>query len=360
MWTMLLGLLAMPSADACVALVTRDGGALATSEAQQVILEATATGSVVEYANEYTGAAEDFGWIIVVPAPFVSMEDGDIARFEALAELSQPRVQITSVGGDDGSAGCGCGGAMKGDGAALGGLDSGANMVDIVAEGFTGSYGYTVVESDDADGLSAWLGDNGWVLGPNEAALTEYVNEGGFAFVLVDLAPTAALGSGEARMLPPVRIASGSTDLMFPARMARDAAPEFQNTRIYVLGNEEANVTGWSAVELGWIEVNGGESPENAYENALWDATSDSSTYVRVFSDATAHGWLTRFETRADRDVHTADPYFTLDGGHEPLETVVDQWARSTPTVSASWLMVGLGLPLVVVVRGRRRRAGQG
>jgi hypothetical protein len=359
MWTtaLALALSTTAPANACVALVTHDGGALATSEAQQVILEQTATGSVVEYANEYTGLAEDFGWIVVVPAPFVALEDGDITRFEALTELSQPRVMVYEAGGSDDDGGCGCGGAAKdGDALELRGGDTASNAVDIVAEGFTGTYGYTVVESDDGDGLVDWLAANDWVLGANEAAVQDYVADGGFAFVLIDLAPTAALGSGESRLLPPVRIESGSTDLMYPARMARDAAPEFQSTRIFVLGNEEAVVTGgWSAVELDWVETSGGQSPEDAFEQALWDATSDSATYARVFSGSTAHGWLTRFETRADRDVHTADVHFELSGGHEPMDVVVESWQRSVPVVTGAFggLLV-LGVPLLAVVRRRR------
>ena len=114
-----------------------------------------------------------------------------------------------------------------------------------------GTYDYTVVESDDADGLVEWLEGNDWVLGANEAALTEYVDEGGFSFVLVELSPEVPLASGDSGSLPPVRIASGSSELMFPARMARDAAPEFQSTRLLVLGDQQAELTGaWSSVDL--------------------------------------------------------------------------------------------------------------
>ena len=53
-----VGSLLNPSAHACAALVTTDGGAVPTSAAQQVIFEQTATGSAVEYANSYSGTAE--------------------------------------------------------------------------------------------------------------------------------------------------------------------------------------------------------------------------------------------------------------------------------------------------------------
>ena len=230
-------------------------------------------------------------------------------------------------------------------------------MVEVVAEGFTGTYDYTVVESDDADGLVEWLEGNDWVLGANEAALTEYVDEGGFSFVLVELSPEVPLASGDSGSLPPVRIASGSSELMFPARMARDAAPEFQSTRLLVLGDQQAELTGaWSSVDL--TRVGGGDgSPEAILESAIWGATSDSATYARLFSGETDEGWLTRFETRADRDVHTGDVTIELSGGRTPSETVVETWARSTGSVSGAFSagVVALLLPMLSFIGVRRR-----
>ncbi len=358
MWTSILALiLSVQPASSCVALVTRDGGALATSDAQQVILERTATGSVVEYANTYTGSAEDFGWIIVVPAPFEAMRDGDLSRFESLAALSQPRIEVVSVAsGDEGGGGCGCG---QTDAAKSGGaFEVPAEPVDVVAQGFTGTYGYTVVESDDPDGLMAWLSDNDWVLGANETAVTEYVEEGGYAFVLIDLAADTPLDSGVTRMLPPVRIESGSSELMYPARMARDAVPEFQSTRIFVLGDEEAVMTGgWTMTALEDVVAEDGQSAELAYEDALWEATSGSATYARIFSGDTDQGWLTRFETRADRDVHTDDVRVELSGGRTPSETVVARRVRGPAAVSGAFAvgMVPLLLPFLSVLYARRR-----
>lgn len=360
---MLVPLLTMacmtPSAQACAALVTTDGGAVATSQAQQVILELTSTGTAVEYANTYTGVADDFGWIIVVPAPFESMIDGDLSRFERLAERSQPRIQVTSSDGDE-SEGCGCAGAAQSKSAvdtrpgSFG--DTGLNDVSVVAEGFTGTYDYTVVESDDSDGLVSWLDANDWVLGANEAALVEYVDEGGFAFVLVELSTEAPLASGESGMLPPVRVESGNSELMFPARMARDAAPENQSTRIFVLGDETAEMTGaWSSVTFDWIDAGSG-NPDAAFETALWEATGDRAAYAQVFSGQTQDGWLTRFETRAPRDVHTADVTIALSGGRSSSETVVQSSARSVATVSGAFGagLVALFLPLLSMIRARR------
>ena len=343
---LLAGAIYAPSAHACAGLVTSGGGVLATSDAQQGILEQTSTGSVVEYANDYTGTAEDFGWIIVVPTPFTSMSDGDLSRFQWLTSLSQPQVEWSSTGGEDDGSQCGCRSDSGSKGATVDAVfDTGSNNLDVVAEGFTGTYAYTVVESDDAAGLVSWLDDNGWALGDNEAVLTEYVEEGGYAFVLVSIDPDVPLGSGESGMLPPVRIETGSSELRFPARMARDAAPSSQSTRIFVLGDQQAELSGgWSAVDLAVIDAEDG-NPEDAFEQAVWEATSDSPTYAMIFSGETSEGWLTRFETRAEREAHETDVEFELTGGRTPAETIVRSMTRSAGASGAPGV-IGAGLLL--------------
>ena len=64
MWTLIAVALTAPPRG-CVALMTTDGGAVPTSDAQQVILESTVAGPSWNTPTA-TGTAEDFGWIIVV------------------------------------------------------------------------------------------------------------------------------------------------------------------------------------------------------------------------------------------------------------------------------------------------------
>lgn len=340
---------AAPPAHACAALVTRDGGPLATSDAQQVLLDATDPAHVaVEYRNQYMGTATGLGWIVVVPGPVSAVLDGDPDRFDALEALSQPTVRTYSA---DSSESSGCRNAKDGSSVALSGGPDRANELSIVAQGFTGTYSYTVVDAADGEALSAWLTDADFALGANGPALSEYADEGGFQFVLVDLSVGTPLESGQRGELPPLRIETDSDALLFPARMARDAAPETQHTIVYVLGDDGAAITGaWDQVDLNPIDAES-STPEAAYEQALWDVAGDSATYARVYSGESEDGWVTRFETLSSRQAHADDVTFALGSGKRSHSTVIEQWSRQ---VSGAAMLGGL---LMLAGVGRRRLA---
>ena len=69
---MLLFLASLQTAHPCAAMITKNDGSIAMSDAQEVILERTETGVRTRYRVTYDGDAEDFGWFIVV--------DGDVAK----------------------------------------------------------------------------------------------------------------------------------------------------------------------------------------------------------------------------------------------------------------------------------------
>ena len=124
----------------CAMLLTKDQGALATSAAQQVILESNDAGTLTKYQIDYAGDAESFGWLVVVRG---NVGEGDVmeadaSQFDTYRELSQPRLVSHSIGGG-GSAGCpvGCGSMDK----SLGGAFSEDSLsVEVTAEGFAGPF----------------------------------------------------------------------------------------------------------------------------------------------------------------------------------------------------------------------------
>lgn len=342
------GLLTAASAWPCANLVTSEGE-IATSGTQEVILAQAGESSVVEYRAAYTGDAEEFGWIIALDGDFESLEDGDDARFDSLREHSDPQVSVMSVGDDDGGVG-GCGaksGGMRNDvDTAEGGGDLG-----VVAQGFTGNYAYVVLDTQDAQVLEDWLISFGFDAGASQATLDDYLEEGA-QMVLVSISPDRADTQGEVG-LPPVRI-QYKGPLSFPARMARESAASEMATTIYVLGEQRAQMSGWTQVDLPYVD-GGEESAEQAWYDALLPIGLDQG-YARVFAGpppgSEDSAFLTRFETRAPTDVHTIDPVFTVDDGQEEMQTEISIWDESS---SEGWLLIpllGLGLA------GLRRRRG--
>lgn len=313
----------------CAALV-HEAGVLAESDAQEVILTRDADGAQVDYRVAYDGDAADFGWIVVIPAGFVSLVDGDDARFDALRDLTQPVVNRYSVGPweDDGGCGGGCGALAKSGGPDLANAaDTGMQGVDIVAEGFSGTYTFTVVAAEDADALAGWLDGNGWQAGDAQQSIDDYVAEGGYELVLVELRPDAAMTGEEGRYLPPVSIRTSSDRLFFPSRMARYAGPMEFRTVIYVEGDQAATVSGWGSEDMTYETVPDGEAPVDHYADRLWEIGGDTPTFARVYAGEVDGVWVTRFDARALAIAHTVDAEFALDGGTGAFWVELEVWS---------------------------------
>lgn len=344
------GLLTAATAWPCANLVTVEGD-IATSGTQELILETAGESSVVEYRVAYTGDAAEFGWIIAVDGAFESLEDGDAARFDALREHSDPAVWVQSVGEGEGGGGLGCGGAKSGGMRNEADTAGGSQGLDVVAQGFTGNYAYVVLDPEDPEMLQDWLDSYGFDASASSATLQDYVDDGA-QLVLLTVAPDRAETQGEAG-LPPVRI-QYQGPMSFPARMARESAAPLMATTVYVLGEERAQVSGWSQEDL--YEVYGdGESAEEAWLAALLPVGLEQG-YARVFAGpppaGEASAVLTRFETRAPTDVHTVDPLFTTDDGDAEMRTEITLWSEGS---SQGWLWLPvLGLTLAGWRRRRR------
>ena len=101
---MLSLLLLTGTAFPCAALLTNDEGAIASSDAQEVVLEDTEAGVRTHYRVRYEGDAEAFGWLIVVSG---AVGEGDVGEssedlFDGLREATQPRKISYSLGGGGG------------------------------------------------------------------------------------------------------------------------------------------------------------------------------------------------------------------------------------------------------------------
>lgn len=342
MWMALLG-----AAFPCANIVTAEGE-LATSDAQEVLFQAADQDQQVQYRVEYDGDAEDFGWIIAVPGELVEVQDGSEALFEELREASQPRV-VYEWAGDSGSSGpiCGCGGMAKGGGDNLArGGDTG-ELIEQIAEGFTGTYSWVAVSSEDGSALQDWIDAAGFDLGDTGPSIEEYVAEGA-TFVLVTIGDSGGDTPPEGRVLPPLSIRYQG-QAAFPARMARYALAEEMTTRIYVLGDQAATMSGWTSRDLEWLYADE-DAPAVAWQEELREHGAEMA-YARVFVGEHEGQTLTRFETVAPVEVHTADPVIALDGGQSSLHATITVWGE--PQDSAAWLLL---LPLAGLGWGLRRR----
>ena len=359
MWPSLLLALAGAPAWPCVALV-HSQGELAESDGQETIFSLHGAETVVEYLVRYEGNAQDFGWVIPIPGDFVALQDGDEDDFTPLRDQTQPIVWYEDVAdeGGEGGAGCGCGtksnGLERGDLDQAGGfgMDTGsANAldVDIVAEGYTGSYTYTVVASETVADLQTWLEAHDWDLGDTQQSIDDYLVEGGFQFVLIELLPTIADTPDGGRTLPPVSLTYAGTSMRFPATMARYVDVPAQHGTIYILGDQTASISGWTGTDLWNVEAVGEQTAEEAYQAALWNLGGNSAGMGRIYAGPLAadplgagNGWVTRYDFDAAAAAHTVDPTFALDDGQLSVECSVYVWGPMP--AAAGWLLPFVGL----------------
>lgn len=292
-------------------------GVLAESDGAEVIFEAQTDAVSVTYAARYEGNAPDFGWVIPVPEAPSSVEDGDIVLFDKYRAQTQPDYQILEGEEDSGGGGCMCGG-----GAALkGGSDSseGSNGLQIVAEGFTGTYTWVAIASDDLAALQSWLTDNGWK-DLDAEDLGHYVDRGA-VFVALTVTPDTAQTSG-ARELPPVRISYPGEEMMFPSVMARHADVDSQRTTVYVRGQTRATVEGWASEDGSTLHGSTQDDPSAFWDSYLSDLGAQR-IFLRSYAGPLDGAFLTRFDTIAPSDVHTEDAIFALEDSTEPVSTLI-------------------------------------
>ena len=339
----------MSQAFPCAYLLTTDQGALAVSDAQEVILESNEAGVKTSYRIQYEGDAESFGWLVVVRG---TVGEGDVTEtderiFDTLREQSQPRVIRTQIE-TGGSVGLGCGEAASKSGGEFA-FDEELS-VEVTAQGFAGPFAYQVLSAESGDALSGWLDSEGFALGDTEETIDEYILEGGYSFVAVTLTPDSAETPLEGRTLPALSIQSDATELHFPARMAISSMAQTQRTTVFVLGENTANVqSGWGMTEINYIDTQG-DDPLVVFEDALLrEGSADVPAYVRTYSDYHDNRWLTRFDTLAPRLVHTVDPIFGFEEEQYAISTQLEVYEND---MSATWLL----LPLIGLGAVRRRK----
>lgn len=354
----------------CAAIFVEEGGT-ASTDAQEALFEPG--DGYVDTTWRVNGELDvsRLGWVIPAFGEVLEIADADPERFDGLRQATAPDVWIESTGSyeDDGGGGCGCGTALKGD--AAGGernaLDTGAGQslgVEVVAEGFTGTFMYTVLEATDSQDLLDWLDTNGFSVGPSGPSIDAYVAEaaadGGIQFVALRVDMGAA--SADRRELPAVRIRTSGDVMRFPSTMARNAAPERMNTRIYVLGDERAVVRGdWDSEQLG--SRDGGTwtgDADSAYADVLYDIGGPRRTFAEIWSGPWDGRRLTRFDGIFDREAHIADVYLGDDGGTQSVQSELWFWdsggsaERVADSGHAGLLLLPGGLLGLAALRRRR------
>jgi len=294
-WSWALGASALALAVLVPRVALACGGAFAppvpTPDAETTVV----TGNRMVYAVsgertvlwsslEYTGAPEDFSWVLPV-RPGAYLEASTEAWFEALEAVTATRVSAPQLHCAYDDSGSGCIGCAGGDlGKSVYGSGDGGDGVTVVHAGTVGPYDTVTLESQSGDTLSAWLVGKGYVV-PDDVKpiIAAYVAEG-FDFIALRLAP----GYGVQNMRP-VRVVTPGPVGLLPLRMVAAGMGSSVAVTLYVIGEQRYALPDLEESELDTHEL-------------AFDFATERSNYADVRASALAwnlgYRYLTTFADR--------------------------------------------------------------
>jgi hypothetical protein len=179
---------------------------------------------------EYSGAPEDFSWVLPV-LPGAYLEASTDAWFESLEAVTRTQISAPPIScAQPDSSGCGVMGAS--DSAASEGRGFyGGGGVMVLHRGTVGPYDTVTLRSQEGDALTQWLTDNGYVIPPDiEPVIEAYVSEGA-DFIAVRLSPDKGV-----QQMTPVRVVTPGGEYLLPLRMVAAGVGLSVNIVLYVIG----------------------------------------------------------------------------------------------------------------------------
>lgn len=348
--TLLLALLSLPApAFACGGFFC---SALSLEPVQQsgerILFEVHGDGTITTTVEiTYTGTADDFSWVVPVPAvPTLDVEtppDTLALLDDATRPLITPPPTRCSVPGQifGGVAMRGGGGmapTMADDSESNGGVE----VIDLPQ---VGPYAAQVVESDDPAALITWLNDNRYLITPEmEPMVAHYVAQE-MKFLAVRLAPEADVGA-----ITPLGMTYAATEPMIPIQLTAVGAEPEMGVMAFIVSDqgrwESSNYTNFE-VDPDFVQFDPRTGAENYYplvswlvdeaggkgmvtqfagdlapvaDTAVnnWSWNPDYETSVAYVQDLGAHfGQVSRLYTRISAVEMTEDPSFQVGTGSE-------------------------------------------
>lgn len=271
----LLGvLLAWPGKDAhacggCVA----PPGTFSAVDSHRMVIKLGIEESILWDQFIYSGAPEEFAWILPVPTPETVVEIADVEFIDVIDQETSPIVLSPPCGEASGGCDGGCGGPRS--------FPNLADEVTVHKRELVGPYETVVIGAEDPRALYAWLGQEGYAFPDSGLPTLDYYTERGSSFVVLRLQPGL-----EVSAMRPVRVRFRGYMGQFPLRMIS----------LGVLESVELSL---------WVIAEGRYAPENFASRTMdprdirWDWATETSNYQEAFeqSIATEEGfaWITEY-----------------------------------------------------------------
>ncbi len=230
---------------------------------------------------KYSGAPEDFVWVLPVPSGASVVELAEPAFFDELESQTAPVVLPPPIPRPD------CPPPPPCDFCAGGAQDAGASAPDaapvtVFQEETVGPYEMVVVGSESASALQDWLVAHSYQVPEATVPTIQHYVDRGSVFVVLRLSP----GEGVNRMQP-VRVRYPGYMATFPLKMVTVGAAGTLELTLWVISEQRYQTRApYTAMSI-------------ADDELFWDWDTNSSNYGALFDQKVdepgGRGWVTEF-----------------------------------------------------------------
>lgn len=219
---------------------------------------------------EYSGAPEEFSWVLPV-LPGAVLEEATDAWFETLEMVTQtqvtaPQLKCASAGG---GAGCGTVGGLASLESDRGYYGNG-DGVTVLHQGSVGPYDTVTLRSTDGDALTTWLKGHDYFIPPDiQPTIDDYTKQGD-DFIALRLHPGLSV-----QRMTPVRVVTPGGDYLLPLRMVAAGVGEHVKIVLYVIGEQR-----YAMPDLHEVSIDP--------DKLIWQFSDNSNNYDELHRQALA------------------------------------------------------------------------
>jgi hypothetical protein len=323
-------LAALLGATVFAAPVAACGGFFCTTvpvdQAAERVIFTMDEGTVTTYVQiNYVGAAEDFAWILPVPA-VPQIDTAEMATFLDLSRLTSP-VYLGPRPPD----------CLRRVMPIASAPRSASESTTVHASGEVGPFGYHVVSSPNHQDLVQWLRENGYRVTPEMEPLVKMYTDDGLIFLAMKLRQ-----GQNSRDIVPVKLTYESSLPMIPLRLTAVAATPDMPVVVWVFARDKVAPLNFAPIRIADSEVAfnpmGGHDYRRVVSRAVDQAGgrafvtefAGATTALRPPTDETAkllfqqYPYLTRLYTEISPEEMTLDPVFDLSPGQPDVSNVHD------------------------------------
>jgi hypothetical protein len=273
----------IPRAYACGCFTPPDPSVPIVQAGERIVF-AVEDGVVTAHIQiQYSGAAEDFGWLLPLPS-LPELQVGTDELFAAVTTATQPKYVLDAqYRGDcafDPSRGS-FGGRGEGTSAPGSESDDGGGGSPLVVEDTVGPYDYAVLRADSKQPMLDWLAENRYfVPAGTDDVVDPYIRQGAY-FLALKLRKGNDVGD-----LQPVIVTYASDLPMIPIVLTSVAADPNMGIQVWVLGNARAIPRNYfhtvvNDAQIDWI--NFGQNYVDVVTRAV-DESDDHHSFVTEYA----------------------------------------------------------------------------